>query len=97
MIVAKKELGSKWTCENCESRFFDLNRDPIICPRCKTPFHPPVLPTRATLVSGQPRRAAAERAPVSTDVSDDAEDGDDLDEQKSSNDQVDSGFDNPDD
>jgi uncharacterized protein (TIGR02300 family) len=36
--VAKPELGSKRQCQNCGAKFFDLNRDPIICPKCGTVF-----------------------------------------------------------
>ena len=36
--MAKPELGAKRQCQNCGSKFFDLNRDPIICPKCGTVF-----------------------------------------------------------
>ncbi|SDR52130.1 TIGR02300 family protein [Rhizobiales bacterium GAS191] len=36
--MAKAELGTKRQCRNCSSRFYDLNRDPIICPKCGTVF-----------------------------------------------------------
>ncbi len=36
--VAKPELGSKRQCQNCGAKFFDLNRDPIVCPKCGTIF-----------------------------------------------------------
>jgi uncharacterized protein (TIGR02300 family) len=36
--VAKPELGTKRQCQNCAARFFDLNKDPIICPKCGTVF-----------------------------------------------------------
>jgi uncharacterized protein (TIGR02300 family) len=36
--VAKPELGSKRQCQNCGAKFFDLNRDPIVCPKCGTVF-----------------------------------------------------------
>ena len=39
--MAKSELGSRRHCENCGSKFFDLNRKPILCPRCNTRFVPP--------------------------------------------------------
>jgi uncharacterized protein (TIGR02300 family) len=42
-IVAKPELGSKRQCQNCGAKFFDLNRDPILCPKCGANFQPPVL------------------------------------------------------
>jgi uncharacterized protein (TIGR02300 family) len=36
--VVKAELGTKRLCPNCGARYYDLNRDPIICPRCGTVF-----------------------------------------------------------
>ena len=28
--------GEKHLCSNCGTKFFDLNKDPIICPKCNT-------------------------------------------------------------
>ncbi len=36
--MAKPELGSKRQCQNCGAKFFDLGRDPILCPKCGTVF-----------------------------------------------------------
>jgi uncharacterized protein (TIGR02300 family) len=36
--VAKPELGAKRQCQNCGAKFFDLNKDPIVCPKCGTVF-----------------------------------------------------------
>jgi uncharacterized protein (TIGR02300 family) len=36
--VAKPELGAKHQCQNCGAKFFDLNKDPIVCPKCGTVF-----------------------------------------------------------
>jgi uncharacterized protein (TIGR02300 family) len=36
--LAKPELGSKRQCQNCGAKFFDLNKDPIVCPKCGTVF-----------------------------------------------------------
>lgn len=30
--------GNKRTCGSCGDRFYDLNRNPIICPMCETEF-----------------------------------------------------------
>ncbi|MBU2583529.1 MAG: TIGR02300 family protein [Alphaproteobacteria bacterium] len=32
--------GTKRTCQNddCGARFYDLNRDPIVCPNCETAY-----------------------------------------------------------
>ncbi len=34
--VAKPELGTKRLCANCGAKFYDLNKDPIHCPKCGT-------------------------------------------------------------
>ena len=36
--MAKPELGTKRICPNCGAKYYDLNRNPIICPRCGTHF-----------------------------------------------------------
>jgi uncharacterized protein (TIGR02300 family) len=38
MTVAKPDLGIKRLCPNCGTKYYDLNRDPIICPHCGTQF-----------------------------------------------------------
>jgi uncharacterized protein (TIGR02300 family) len=32
--VAKPELGTKRLCAGCGAKFYDLNKDPIHCPKC---------------------------------------------------------------
>jgi uncharacterized protein (TIGR02300 family) len=44
--VAKPELGSKHQCHQCGTKFFDLNKNPTICPKCGAVQ--PVLSARAT-------------------------------------------------
>ncbi len=36
--MVKPELGIKRQCMSCGAKFFDLNRDPIICPKCGTTY-----------------------------------------------------------
>lgn len=38
--MAKPEWGSKRICPNCGTRYYDLLREPVICPKCATPFDP---------------------------------------------------------
>jgi uncharacterized protein (TIGR02300 family) len=38
IAVAKPELGAKRQCQACGAKFFDLNKDPIVCPKCGTVF-----------------------------------------------------------
>ena len=39
-MSTKAQRGTKRTCQNpeCGSRFYDLNRDPIVCPICETVY-----------------------------------------------------------
>ena len=55
--MPKPDLGSKHQCQNCSTKFFDLNKDPIVCPKCGTVF-------QATPISA---RAASRAAPVADD------------------------------
>lgn len=43
-MASKAERGTKRTCQNasCGARFYDLNRDPIVCPVCSTTYSLPV-------------------------------------------------------
>ena len=45
--MAKPELGGKRQCQSCGTKFFDLNRDPIVCPKCGTVFQAVAVTTRA--------------------------------------------------
>lgn len=36
--MAKPEWGTKRSCESCGAKFYDFQRDPIICPKCDTKF-----------------------------------------------------------
>jgi uncharacterized protein (TIGR02300 family) len=38
--LAKPEWGAKRICPSCGARYYDLLRDPVICPKCSTPFDP---------------------------------------------------------
>jgi uncharacterized protein (TIGR02300 family) len=53
--VAKPELGIKRLCGSCGAKFYDLSKDPIVCPKCSTVFQ--VAPA----ARGRPDTA---RAPV---------------------------------
>jgi len=41
--LAKPEWGTKRICPSCGARYYDLLRDPIVCPKCSTPFDPEAL------------------------------------------------------
>ena len=64
--MAKPELGTKRLCASCGAKFYDLSKDPIVCPKCETVFHPVVLSTR-----GRPEPRAV--APLAPEVPEPAE------------------------
>jgi len=55
--VAKPELGIKRLCAGCGAKFYDLNRDPITCPKCGTVFEVATISPR-----GRPDAAGARGA-----------------------------------
>jgi uncharacterized protein (TIGR02300 family) len=59
-MATKIDRGTKRTCQNpeCGSRFYDLNRDPIVCPICSTQY---ALAATAALAAVAP--AMAEKRP----------------------------------
>ena len=42
--MVKAEWGVKRTCRDCGARFYDLRRNPIICPKCETVHEPEPAP-----------------------------------------------------
>ena len=38
--MAKPEWGTKRICPSCGTRYYDLMHDPVVCPKCSTPFDP---------------------------------------------------------
>jgi uncharacterized protein (TIGR02300 family) len=58
--VAKPELGTKRLCGSCGAKFYDLSKDPIVCPKCETVFHPVVY----TSTRSRPEAARAPVAPL---------------------------------
>src|SRR6266446_1814157 len=41
--VAKSEWGNKRICPSCGARYYDLLKEPVVCPKCSTPFDPEAL------------------------------------------------------
>jgi len=46
--MPKPEFGKKVICNNCEAKFYDLNRKPVICPHCGTEYVDPSNETIST-------------------------------------------------
>ena len=65
--MAKPELGTKRLCASCGAKFYDLNKDPIHCPKCGA-VHEVVVATRPTRPEPPAAPAAAPRPPVVEEV-----------------------------
>ena len=51
--MSKVEWGKKVVCSNCDTKFYDLNRKPAVCPNCGAEYIEPALdsiPTNAKQV-----------------------------------------------
>ena len=51
--MAKPELGTKRLCAHCSAKFYDLGKDPIVCPKCGQVYEVAPVITR-----GRPEPAA---------------------------------------
>jgi uncharacterized protein (TIGR02300 family) len=60
--VAKPELGTKRLCAGCGAKFYDLNKDPITCPKCGTVYEVAVVTPRGRPDAAAARAAAAQAA-----------------------------------
>ena len=58
--MAKPELGTKRLCASCSAKFYDLNKDPIHCPKCGAVYEV-VVATRPVWREASP---VAPRPPV---------------------------------
>jgi uncharacterized protein (TIGR02300 family) len=61
--VTKVELGTKRVCPNCGTKYYDLNHDPIVCPKCSTIFEVATTTRRAAPAKPVVARAEEEVAP----------------------------------
>ncbi|MEI7600946.1 MAG: TIGR02300 family protein [Aestuariivirga sp.] len=53
--MVKAELGTKRTCPSCAARFYDLMKNPIVCPKCNANFvAASVLPSKGEMPAMAP-------------------------------------------
>ena len=64
--MAKPELGTKRLCAGCGAKFYDLNKDPIHCPKCGAVYEIVVAtrPLRPGAAPVAPRPPVPEEAPA---------------------------------
>ena len=73
--MASTSLGTKRHCQSCDGKFYDLNKDPIVCPSCGTVFDPEVL-----LKSRRAKPVAAAPAKPAEKVAEDPNEDENLDD-----------------
>lgn len=78
--------GTKRACTSCGARFYDLNKEEIVCPKCDSPWFPPK--PRAQAASRPSPAAAKKKIPVVAKVEEDdieiEDDDTDLDDEDDS-------------
>ncbi|MGD9830989.1 MAG: FYDLN acid domain-containing protein [Hyphomicrobiaceae bacterium] len=64
-MAKKAERGTKRTCQNpeCRARFYDLNRNPIVCPLCNSE-HAAIAPEQLVAPAVAPVAEKVQRKPV---------------------------------
>ena len=67
--MAKPALGTKRICSGCEAKFYDLGKDPVVCPTCETIYVIPKPEPPRGGRSSAPRRAYDPKAATSVPVS----------------------------
>jgi uncharacterized protein (TIGR02300 family) len=58
--VANRELGTPRLCGNCAAKFYDLGKDPIVCPKCHTVLQLAAITTRSRPEPARAQAAAEE-------------------------------------
>ena len=79
--MPKVEWGKKVVCSNCETKFYDLNRKPAVCPNCGTEYIEPALdstPINAKQVFTDNVDSAADVNLVGSDASESIAEVEDL-------------------
>lgn len=83
-MADKAKRGTKRTCGSCGAKFYDLNRDPAICPMCEAVMEikkPEPKPKRAPEKEEKPKKEPeAEEENIILEGEDDLIDIDDDDE-----------------
>jgi uncharacterized protein (TIGR02300 family) len=82
--LAKIEWGIKRICQACGALFYDLNKDPITCPKCDVGFDPEVV-----LKSRRTRTLIPENVKPKTSDTEDVDEEETIDEAEMEDDDAD--------
>ena len=77
--MAKIEWGIKRICQGCGALFYDLNKDPITCPKCEAVFDPEaILKSRRTRVAATDNTKSDDSKVEKVEDDDDDIEGDEV-------------------
>ncbi|MDP8919859.1 MAG: TIGR02300 family protein [Pseudomonadota bacterium] len=62
--MAKPELGLKRQCMSCGAKFYDLSKDPAVCPKCGTVFQATAMSRVAAPVAARAAVADDDEAEI---------------------------------
>ena len=65
--VSKDKLGVKRICGSCGAKFYDLDKTPIICPKCGTPYEEIASPKSSAPVAPVKEAPVVEEVALETD------------------------------
>lgn len=77
--MTKPEWGTKRTCLNCGTRFYDMQKTPIVCPKCGSENAPDAVSKARRGMKKAPVHAVAEAKPKAAPVAGDDDTLDDVD------------------
>ena len=74
-MATNKDRGTKRTCQNgdCGARFYDLNRNPVLCPICGSKYAIAHSPTAAAAIAQEERAQRKMKKPEFEPVKAEAE------------------------
>ena len=73
--MAKPEWGTKRICQSCSAPFYDMRRDPIVCPKCEAVFDPEaILKSRKGKGAEEPPKPAKKVAKDPEDIAETEDD-----------------------
>lgn len=76
--AAKPDLGEKQLCPECEKKFYDLGKNPAVCPYCAHSFDPAEI---VAVAAGAPMPEKESPKPDDADIDDEDIDPEDIDEE----------------
>lgn len=68
--MVEPEWGTKWLCQGCGATFYDMRRNPIICPKCEVRHNPVAVSKPQRSRGGAKPSPPAPKPPLKPDEND---------------------------